>query len=460
MNLAAASAAFCDAVSESWHGVTPAVARWHFGREWSERKLCAWLKGLPSCPLNFRERPEEMTPERGWKFSPFERPIGREPIGPPLPDGPFHRVRVGLSRYEFSDPKIVEAHFDPEVPLQGRCMLLIFKAGGFRFLNPVRVTQVWEEADARHTCFGFEYATLAGHMERGFERFFVTKDHSTGELRLRIEDHWTYGDFPTWWSRIGFALIGWIPRKQWPRHAAMRLRKLAKGECLMTEAPVNQSIPGAEASPSGLAPEGAATQLERLRDDLLHGQSADLQRRRGIICLSLLGASAMALVALRQIGVVGPLPDLPLDGFDTERLNTSDIAYQFGVPDAALATASFAANLPIAALGGVDRTEQMPWVPIISAGKAGVDAAVSGWYFAQMPIREKAWCPYCIVSALASFGILALTLPEAQRAWKHSRHPRTGSAGSQVGGATSAETSETRAAARTPTSGAPALTDG
>lgn len=436
------------------------MARWHFGREWSERELCAWLKELSACPLNFRERPEEMTPERGWKFSPFEASLGREPSGPPLRDGPFHRVRDGLSRYEFSDPKVVEAHFDPELPLQGRCMLLIFKAFGFRFLNPVRVTRVWEEVDANRTCFGFEYATLAGHMERGFERFFVTKDHSTGELRLRIEDHWTYGDFPSWWSRLGFALFGGIPRKQWPRRAAKRLRKLARGECLMSEAPVNQSMPGAEASPTNPPPEDGAMQLERLRDDLLHGQSADLQRRRGIICLSLLGASAMALVALRQTGVVGPLPDLPIEGFDTERLNTSDIAYQFGVPDAALATASFTANVPIAALGGEGRTEQTPWVPIIAAGKAGVDAAVSGWYFAQMPIREKAWCPYCIVSARASFGILVLTLPEALRGWKQIRNSRAGSTGSQTSQGLSAETNEMRTAARTPTAGAQALMDG
>jgi hypothetical protein len=33
-----------------------------------------------------------------------------------------------------------------------------------------------------------------------------------------------------------------------------------------------------------------------------------------------------------------------------------------------------------------------------------------------MPAREKAWCGYCIVGALASLGVCVLTLPEARRA--------------------------------------------
>jgi hypothetical protein len=41
---------------------------------------------------------------------------------------------------------------------------------------------------------------------------------------------------------------------------------------------------------------------------------------------------------------------------------------------------------------------------------------VAGWYFYQMPTKEKAWCGYCIVGALCNFGIAALTFPEAKRA--------------------------------------------
>jgi hypothetical protein len=33
-----------------------------------------------------------------------------------------------------------------------------------------------------------------------------------------------------------------------------------------------------------------------------------------------------------------------------------------------------------------------------------------------MPAKEKAWCGYCVVGALANIGIAALTVPEAKKA--------------------------------------------
>ena len=41
---------------------------------------------------------------------------------------------------------------------------------------------------------------------------------------------------------------------------------------------------------------------------------------------------------------------------------------------------------------------------------------MAGWYFYQMPAKEKAWCAYCITGALANFGVVALALPEAAKA--------------------------------------------
>lgn len=185
-----------------------------------------YLDRLPQCRCNFHDDLEQMTPENGWHFSPFEADLGSEPPGPPLPDGLFARARAALIQYRFSDPRMVEAHFNPEVPLSQRHMLLEIKACGFRFLNPVRVRQVWDQADAGSTCFGFEYATLEGHVERGYERFFVTKEYETGRVCFRVEDHWAYGDFPNWWSRLGFIILGPLARRIWPRRAAARLRRL------------------------------------------------------------------------------------------------------------------------------------------------------------------------------------------------------------------------------------------
>lgn len=154
----------------------------------------------------------------------------------------------------------------------------------------------------------------------------------------------------------------------------------------------------------------------RLTRELTEGDTADLQRRRAVVGLSLVGMASMAAVSLLQTGVVTHLPDPPLRGFDSDKVNLSTTAYQFGLPDGPVSLASFAVNVPLAALGGADRADRAPWVPLLAAGKAAVEAVAAGWYFAQMPTKEKAWCGYCIVGALASWGVLALTLPEAARA--------------------------------------------
>ncbi|MDQ3711185.1 MAG: vitamin K epoxide reductase family protein [Acidobacteriota bacterium] len=158
---------------------------------------------------------------------------------------------------------------------------------------------------------------------------------------------------------------------------------------------------------------------QQLRRELQESSDSNLNVRRAIIGLSLLGIGAMTAVTLFQTGVVKHLPDPPINGFDSDKVNSSDMAYALGVPDGALSLASLAANIPLAAFGGENRVEEMPLVPLAAAAKATIEAAVAGWYFYQMPTKEKAWCGYCIVGALTNFGIAALTLTEAKKAWKN-----------------------------------------
>lgn len=156
--------------------------------------------------------------------------------------------------------------------------------------------------------------------------------------------------------------------------------------------------------------------IDRLRRDLQESSSEGMKRRRRIIGLSLAGMASMAAVALLQTGIVDHLPDPPLPGFDSDKVNSSDDAYQFGVPDGTLSLASLAANIPLAAFGEAGRARKKPWVPLVAAGKAAVEAIGAAWYFYQMPAKENAWCGYCIAGALVNAGLFALTLPEAREA--------------------------------------------
>jgi uncharacterized membrane protein len=155
---------------------------------------------------------------------------------------------------------------------------------------------------------------------------------------------------------------------------------------------------------------------QQLRQQLQQEHTSDLKRRRGIITWSLVGIASMTAVTLLQTGIVKHLPDPPFGNFDSDRVNSSDTAYRLGVPDGSISLASLAANIPIAAFGGANRVQSKPWVPLVAAVKAAGEALAASWYFYQMPAKEKAWCGYCIIGALANIGIAALTIPEARKA--------------------------------------------
>jgi len=224
------------------------MALWRIGRSWPENIMKAYLADLADQPVSFETAIEDMVPEKGWTVDGAEEPIGQEPPGPPVPDGVFDRARQGIINYDFSDPRIVQGHFDPDTPFVGRDVLLELKVLGLHFLSGCRVHSVREETDGRRTYFGFRYDTLKGHIERGYEWFLLTKEHETGEVRFKIEAHWQLGDFPNWWSALGFNLVGERCRAAWRRNAPERLRQVARR-------PVEKPA----AAPGGLAHRGDLT---------------------------------------------------------------------------------------------------------------------------------------------------------------------------------------------------------
>ncbi|MGJ3263736.1 MAG: vitamin K epoxide reductase family protein [Salinarimonas sp.] len=158
---------------------------------------------------------------------------------------------------------------------------------------------------------------------------------------------------------------------------------------------------------------------ERLRDRIRHDRGRDMTYRRAIVATSLIGMASMAFVTLFQTGVVRRLPDPPTrrPHFDTAKVNTSDEAYSYGMPDGPLTLAMHAANLSLAAAGPPERWRDRPWLPVAASAFSGAQAAVAAQYlFWRMPFVDRAWCPYCVVDALAHMTSFGLTLPEAAKA--------------------------------------------
>jgi uncharacterized protein (UPF0548 family) len=200
---------------------------WRLGRGWSAPEILERLRALPGRPSTAPHPEEgegrEATSTR-WRHYFSEARIARETPGPPAPDGAFERARELVERYVFSDPRIVLAHFDTEGPLLGRHMLLELKVLGIHYLCGVVVGAVHNSASVGASVFEFRYDTLLGHLEAGSEWFSLSKDHDTGSVDFRIRATWRPGQFPNWWSRLGFEWLARRYQRAWHRLAYVRLR--------------------------------------------------------------------------------------------------------------------------------------------------------------------------------------------------------------------------------------------
>lgn len=205
------------------------MAEWRILRGWSDEELRARLTALAGVARNFDEHPDSLRADDVWRYYRSQAQVGIERAGPPEPGGAFERMRPAVASYRFSDPDIVKGHFDPEAPLLGRRMLLELRPLMLRYLCGVVVGAQRADTTDAHTLWGFRYETLPGHLEAGAEWFLLEKDHGTGVITFRIEAHWKPGQFPNWWSRVGFEVLAPRYQRRWHREAQRRLAAIGAG---------------------------------------------------------------------------------------------------------------------------------------------------------------------------------------------------------------------------------------
>jgi uncharacterized protein (UPF0548 family) len=178
----------------------------------SARKRQA-LVALAHASLNFdRSLRHELTPANGWRVDDRRQPLPHEPPGPPIPDGSWEIARRLMRGYEFADPSIVRAFYDPDGPLEGRDMLLELHFWGLRFLVGVRIVEMHEEVraiDGREAhVWGWSYATLTGHLELGEMSWEVRKWADTGDVEFTIHAYSRPAEIGNPVVRLGFRLFG------------------------------------------------------------------------------------------------------------------------------------------------------------------------------------------------------------------------------------------------------------
>jgi len=173
---------------------------------------------------------------------------------------------------------------------------------------------------------------------------------------------------------------------------------------------------------SGGVGRSTSKDAERVSDDLRRRMTPHLRRRRRQTALMLGAAGAMGVIVLYQTGIVRHLPDPPLPGVDSDKVDASGEAYEtLKTPDAALALASYGATLALIGMGGADRARQQPLIPLLAAAKVAADGAGAAWLTAEQVTKHRALCFYCLVASAATWAALPEALPEAREAWRKLR---------------------------------------
>ncbi len=170
------------------------------------------LAELSLKPLNFDPASlEHASPGGDWTITDLCQALPSEPPGAPIEDGSWEIARRLMRGYEFADPSIVRAYYDPDEPLEGRNMLLKLQALGLaRLYVGVRVGEVYEaerqRGQARARVWGWNYRTLEGHVEMGQMDWQVWK-WLDGRVEFRVHAVARTAHIRNPIVRLGFSLL-------------------------------------------------------------------------------------------------------------------------------------------------------------------------------------------------------------------------------------------------------------
>ena len=166
----------------------------------------------------------------------------------------------------------------------------------------------------------------------------------------------------------------------------------------------------------GRSTSGAA---ERVSDDLRRGSGSVLRARRRQMAWMLAASGAMGVVTAYQSGLLRRLPDPPLPGVDSNRVDASGEAYvHLRTPDAALALTSYGASMVLIGMGAGDRAQRQPLIPLLATAKLAYDALGAAYLTVEQISKHRALCVWCLAAAAASTAAVPAALPEARAAWK------------------------------------------
>ncbi len=169
------------------------------------------------------------TAATGWTVEDLCQALPDEPRGAPLAGSSWEIARRLMRGYEFADPSIVRAYYDPDTPLPGRTMVLELRAFGVLHIYVgVRVGAVYDqtrEVDGRMVrVWGWNYRTLEGHVEMGQMAWEVWKWLDSGAVEFRVGAVSRPAHIANPFVRLGFHVLRGHERRVFLESTLRRMR--------------------------------------------------------------------------------------------------------------------------------------------------------------------------------------------------------------------------------------------
>jgi Domain of unknown function (DUF1990) len=205
----------------------------------------AELNELRRKDLNFDPVEIEHAAAPSWRTDDYHQSLVTEPPGPPVTGGSWHVARRLTESYEFVDPALVRAFYDPRDAPEDRTMLLEIDFWGLRIYAGVRsmgiVEETRNEEQGPARVWTWSYRTLEGHFEMGQIDYEVRKWLDSGEVEFRIHAVSRAAKLDEMVVRIGFAIFGRRKQVEFAHSACARIAELTSavlsGDLVLETAP-------------------------------------------------------------------------------------------------------------------------------------------------------------------------------------------------------------------------------
>lgn len=155
-----------------------------------------------------------------------------------------------------------------------------------------------------------------------------------------------------------------------------------------------------------------------IRNVLREAHSDDLDRRRKVIALSVVGLIDFCIISLYQTGIIKKLPDIPHPFFDSNKVNASKEAYQFGVPDGPVSATVYGLTMTLAAAGGSEQASRKPVWDVLLGASIGGNVAGAVYYLYDMAFNQKKVCLYCVTGAIVNIASAVVIAPTVLKSLK------------------------------------------